>query len=182
MSETRVEGVEIFYETESGYDQFLMMGSYNGNNPTTFYVYPSFVGFEGTQALNGDISTLQVISSNCAKDKIITSLVSSQEVKINDFELSQNTTIFKNETIITGNKTLPQATTTLHPDCFDVSAPLTSDRFNTISQPLNSLQVKDLDFLVNLDREIDFKFKELVYCTDKRSGGLINFQTRLVDA
>jgi hypothetical protein len=58
MSETRVEGVEIFYETESGYDQFLMMGSYNVNNPTTFYVYPSFVGFEGTQALNGDISTL----------------------------------------------------------------------------------------------------------------------------
>ena len=107
MSKTRVEGVEIFYETESGLDQFLMMGKYTVNNPTTFYVYPSFVGFEGTQALNGDISTLQVISSYCAKDKIITSLVSPQEVKINNFESSQNTTIFKNETLISGNKTLP---------------------------------------------------------------------------
>jgi hypothetical protein len=77
MSKKRVEGIEIFYEDESGLDQLLMMGKYTGNNPTTFYVYPS---------LNGDIFTLQVISSYCAKDKIITSLVSPQEFKINNFE------------------------------------------------------------------------------------------------
>ena len=59
MSKKRVEGIEIFYEDESGLDQLLMMGKYTGNNSKIFFVYyPQFVGFEGTQALNGDISAL----------------------------------------------------------------------------------------------------------------------------
>ena len=41
------------------------------------------------------------------------------------------------------------------------------------------MNVTDLDYLASLDRE--YKFKEMSYCIDRRNGGLVNFQTKLVD-
>jgi hypothetical protein len=62
------------------------------------------------------------------------------------------------------------------------SDPMNVDNWfaNTLSKPACYEPLSDLDFLVNFDR--NYTFKELIYCTNKTDGTLINFQTRLVDS